>query len=112
VTVTTTKEEALFPVCDGNPCVGGDSHRGGNPGNDLEGEIALNKGLGLFPTPAQDKGIASLQADDLLSCLCLLNEEPVDFLLLQGVLTRCLSDIDLLGVGFCLLRMLSSTRRS
>ena len=65
----------------------------------LTGDAGQIAGLNLFPPPAIDEGIATLQTDDLLSGPGPLDQKIVDLILGQRVLTGRLKDIDQLCIG-------------
>ena len=75
----------LPPVSHRNAGVGGHRNPRGHPRDDLEGNPRLAQSLRLFAAPAEDVGIASLEAHDALAAMCESHEQRVDLFLRHGV---------------------------
>ena len=63
---------------------GGGGERGGDAGDDLEGNAGIGEGGHLFGGAAKDERIAALEADDAAMGAGVLDHERVDFFLGDG----------------------------
>jgi len=85
-------------VGQGNARIGGYGHGGGDAGNHLEGDPRGSQNLRLFASPAEDEGVAPLQAGHHISLPRFRHEEAVDLFLGEGVVAPLLPRVDQPGV--------------
>ncbi len=88
----------VAPVGERDPRIGGHGDRGGDPGDDLEGDTRLPEDLRLLASPAEDEGIASLEPRDDRPLLRLRHQEVVDLPLGNGMFAALLAGIDQTGL--------------
>ena len=79
--------------------VGGDAERGGDAGDDLEGDAGGGQRFGLFAAASEDEGVAALEADHGEAAARALDEHGADLFLGEGVDGLLLAGVDALGVG-------------
>ena len=85
------------PVGHRNAGVGEAPDRRGDSRNDLEAEPCGGKRLGFLTAPAEEEGVAPLEAHHALSGGGVLHQQGVGLLLLEGVPPRGLARIDDFG---------------
>ena len=87
------------PVGDGDARLAGDGDGGGDAGHYLKGDARPLEGLDLLAPPAEDEGVATLQADHRVPRLGQGDERLGDVLLGGGVAAQPLAHVELLGLG-------------
>ena len=87
------------PVGDGNAGLTGDGDGGGDAGHHLKGDARPQEGLDLLAPPAEDKGVAPLEADHSAARSGQLHQFLGDVLLGGGVAAQPLAHIEFLRLG-------------
>ena len=88
---------AAVPVGHRDAPVGGGGDGGGDAGHLLKGDAVLGQQLQLLAAPAEQEGVAALQAHHVLPLQGLVQQDPVDLLLGHRVAGGLLAHVDLLG---------------
>src|SRR5712692_913607 len=71
----------------------GSAKRGGHAGNNLEVDVCFAECFDLFPAPAENERVSSLQANYLQAEERLLNQQRVDRLLSDALSPAAFSDV-------------------
>ena len=98
--VTMCRELSPVPVGHRNPRPGGGGQSGGDPGDHPEGDPRPGQGLALLAAPAEEEGVAALEANHPLPRPGLLGQDAVDLLLGHRVAAGVLAHVDFLRAGW------------
>jgi hypothetical protein len=80
----------------------GNGNGTGHAGDDLDRDASLSAGYDFFAAPSQHKWVTALQPGHPTPSAGVFHEKMIDFVLGDGVMTRCFSDVndDNIGIQF------------
>jgi hypothetical protein len=96
--VTNGEAGVEVAVRHGNAGVGRGGQGSGDAGDNLERHARGCERFALLPAPAEDEGVAALEAHDALARAPVLDQQRVDAVLRHGVGGGLLADVDRLHV--------------
>ena len=76
---------AMFTVGGGDSSIGGDCADGGDSGHYLKGDPGDGQAFSFLAATAKEEGVSTLEADNDLAGLGMVNQEIVQFVLWNGV---------------------------
>src|SRR5215213_8302386 len=86
-------------MSDRNTCVGRDGYRAGDTGDNHERDSSVTAGDRFLAAAPKNKRIAAFKSSDVQAFAGAVNQQSVDVVLIETMLSRLLARIDQFGVG-------------